>query len=629
MRIAMISEHASPLAAIGGIDSGGQNVYVWQVARHLVQAGHRVDVFTRRDAEEQPTVVQVQPDLKMVHVSAGPHAFVPKEKLLDFMPQFARFCEQWIRTAPAYDVIHANFFMSGWVGLRLKDRFGLPLVTTFHALGLVRKLHQAEADGFPAARDDIERQLVVRSERIVAECPQDQHDLQSLYDADPARVAMVPCGFDCEELHPLERRLARARLGIPADEFMVLQLGRMVPRKGIDTVVRAMAHDRCAHMRLRVVGGDCEVPDPLRSPEIGRLQAIAREGGVSERVIFAGRKPRSELRDWYSACDVFVTTPWYEPFGITPLEAMACARPVIGSDVGGIRYSVVAGSTGLLVPPKDPGALADALGALSDDPARAAEMGRNGRSRVEREFTWEKVAFALHGVFAAAIADCRSSRAAQPSRSMLQLADAPLPARPASDLRPSRPAIFLDKDGTLVRDVPFNVDPALLSFTPHALQALRLWRDAGYRLVVITNQPGIGQGLFDRADLSILHRALAARLATAGVPLDGMFACPHPQDAGCACRKPGDLLLRQAAWVLRIDLERSWMVGDILNDVEAGHRAGCRSILLDVGNETEWLPGPLREPEFRCPDLLQAAAVTLSAQVRTASMEPVLSGAVR
>ncbi|MBW8760365.1 MAG: HAD family hydrolase [Burkholderiales bacterium] len=181
-----------------------------------------------------------------------------------------------------------------------------------------------------------------------------------------------------------------------------------------------------------------------------------------------------------------------------------------------------------------------------------------------------------------------------------------------------RPAIFLDKDGTLVEDVPYNVDPALLRFTPHAFEALRLWRDAGYRLVVVTNQSGIARGLFDRAALEALHGALVERLAREGIAIDGFFACPHLDDAGCACRKPRAGLLQEAARALGIDLAASWMVGDILNDVEAGHRAGCRSVLLDVGHETEWVPGPMRSPEHRCADLLEAAHAILESTLPVA-----------
>jgi histidinol-phosphate phosphatase family protein len=391
----------------------------------------------------------------------------------------------------------------------------------------------------------------------------------------------------------------------------------MVPRKGVETVVRALAEPDGAGMRLHVVGGDCVPADPVRTPEIGRLMAVARDCGVDDRVVFEGRQSRDDLHLWYAACDVFVTTPWYEPFGITPLEAMACGRPVVGSAVGGVRYTVVAGRTGLLVPPKDPRALAQALAALRADPARAAAMGEAGLRRVRSEFTWERVAQSLAGVFEQAIEERRR----RPTPSVFHVAGlAPSDTR-ATPAAPRGPAIFLDKDGTLVEDVPYNVDPAQLRFTPRAFDALRLWRDAGYRIVVVTNQSGIGRGFFEVEDLRRLHAALRDRLASEGIALAGFFACPHLEGAGCACRKPRAGLIEEAARALGIDLSSSWMVGDILNDVEAGHRAGCRSVLLDVGHETEWSGGPMRAPEHRCADLLEAAHAILetTAPVATAS----------
>lgn len=643
----MISEHASPLAAIGSIDSGGQNVYVLHVARCLAAAGHRVDVFTRRDAPELQTVVDVAEGLRVVHVDAGPARFVPKEDLLPHMRQFAGFCLQYLRGGAACgevrpDVLHANFFMSGWVGLRLREALGIPLVTTFHALGLVRLMHQKSADGFPNQRIDIERDLVRHSERLIAECPQDQSDLVGLYAADPKRISMVPCGFDECEFRPVPREAARADLGVDPDEFMVLQLGRMVPRKGIETVVRALAEPAAAGMRLHVVGGDCEAANATRTPEIGRLQRIARDCGVEPRVTFQGRRARSELHRWYAAADVFVTTPWYEPFGITPLEAMACARPVVGSAVGGICHTVVDGETGLLVPPRNPAALAKALACLRDDPVRAAAMGRAGRQRAEREFRWEQVTAQLVAAFREAIRDASASRddavpcdaspyvAADACRAtaepcLLRIMETRTRPNPTTPIRQRarsnlRPAIFIDKDGTLVKDVPYNVDPAQLRFTPHAIDALRLWREAGWRIVIVSNQSGLARGMFDRRALSLLQRALTRELARRGVPVDGFFACPHLDD-GCDCRKPRPGMLTAAAQALDIDLLHSWMVGDILDDVEAGHRAGCRSILLDVGHETLWRDGPLRRPEHRVADLVEAARATLDEQDAGASAD--------
>ena len=175
----------------------------------------------------------------------------------------------------------------------------------------------------------------------------------------------------------------------------------------------------------------------------------------------------------------------------------------------------------------------------------------------------------------------------------------------------ARPAVFIDKDGTLIVDVPYNVDAALLRFTPHALEGLQLLDRAGYALVVVTNQPGIAAGRFTRAEFARLQHALVTRVwQEAGVELAGFYTCPHAPAApasACLCRKPAPGMLRQAALAHRFDLGRSWMIGDILDDVEAGRRAGCRSVLLDVGNETEWRRSPLREPQHRAADLLDAA----------------------
>lgn len=400
MRIALISEHASPLATIGSVDAGGQNIYVAHVAKELAALGHHVDVLTRRDDASLPATVDMRPGVRVVHVDAGPARFVPKEELLGLMPAFTRSAQRLFDHSVPYDVIHANFFMSGLVGLRLKEIYEVPLVMTYHALGLVRREHQGSADGFPAERIDIERRIAREADLVVAECPQDRADLMRLYDAPSQRIAMVPCGVDLEVFNPMPRERARRELGLDASEFIVLQLGRLVPRKGIDNVIRAVGcMDRGMPVRLVVVGGESREPDETITPEIARLRAVAREYGVDARVTFLGHRQRDELRTCYAAADVFVTTPWYEPFGITPLEAMACGTPVIGSAVGGIQYSVVDGVTGFHVPPHDPEALARRLTQLHDNPMLARALGRAGVKRVRTMFTWDRVARELAEVY--------------------------------------------------------------------------------------------------------------------------------------------------------------------------------------------------------------------------------------
>lgn len=408
-KIAIISEHASPLALAGSVDSGGQNVYVANVARELARAGMEVDVFTRRDNAALDTEFRWMRNVKVIHVPAGPASFLPKEQMLPYMDDFSAYLMRYVGRQPTgYDVIHANFFMSAMAALPVAQHYGVPLAVTFHALGKVRRQYQQSADLFPDSRFDIEDDIARRADRLIAECPQDRRDLIELYGADPRRIDIVPCGYDAAEMTAQPMAQARRALGWDDGMFTVLQLGRMVPRKGVDNVIRALARLRDRHgvqARLCVVGGNTEDASELSTPEIGRLRGIAREEGVAEWVEFAGRRRREELAAYYSASDVFVTTPWYEPFGITPVEAMACARPVIGADTGGIRSTVVHGRTGFLVPPKDPDSLADRLAELAGNRALCERMGEAGRMRARRLYTWKRVGQDLQSVYGRMVAE--------------------------------------------------------------------------------------------------------------------------------------------------------------------------------------------------------------------------------
>jgi len=402
-RIAMISEHASPLATLGGVDAGGQNVYVGQLARNLARQGYEVDIFTRRDSEVLPESIEWSTGVRIIHVPAGPREIVPKEELLPYMAEFSdwmvRFCRKQRRS---YDLAHANFWMSGLVAAELGRRIGLPFVITFHALGRVRRQHQGEADRFPPERSEIEDRLVAEADQIIAECPQDEEDLIQLYNADPARITIVPCGFDRTEFWPMSKELVRVSLGLAPDEKVILQLGRMVPRKGIDNVITGLARLRKNHgieARLLIVGGDTDDPEGAPTTEMVRLQELAKTEGVADRVVFIGRRNRENLKYYYSAADIFVSTPWYEPFGITPIEAMACGTPVVGSNVGGIKFTVRDGETGYLVPANDPDALAERLAHLYRHPKLLSVYRKQAIRRANDLFTWEKIGAAVAEVY--------------------------------------------------------------------------------------------------------------------------------------------------------------------------------------------------------------------------------------
>jgi D-inositol-3-phosphate glycosyltransferase len=392
-RIAIISEHASPLAPVGHVDSGGQNIYVAQVARHLSRMGNSVDVFTRRDGN-QPQTINWFDGVRVIHVDAGPSTYVKKERLLPFMPEFANHLIDFIlSTDLVYDAVHANFWMSGMVAASIKKALHIPYAITFHALGKIRRLYQPQSDEFPDVREEIEERVAAAADAVIAECPQDEEDLTNLYHVPMEKISTIPCGFDPAEFEPINKEFARVMVGFSPHDRVILQLGRMVPRKGVETVIQSLSHLRRqgTFAKLLIVGGELEGDSP-DAAEIRRLQAVALREGVLNQVYFRGRAEREQLKYYYSAADVFVTVPWYEPFGITPLEAMACGTPVIGANVGGIKSTVWDNVTGMLVPPKDPRSLADRLQEILSQPEHAHQLGDAGYKWVHDYFTWEHVA---------------------------------------------------------------------------------------------------------------------------------------------------------------------------------------------------------------------------------------------
>ena len=401
-RIAFISEHASPLATIGGTDSGGQNVYVAQLAIELSKKGYAIDIYTRLDDPDISEVIEWLPGIRVIHVKAGPLCVIPKEELWDYMDDFLENMYFFISYQRlTYELIHANFWMSGMVAMKIKERNTTPYVITFHALGYIRKIYQKEADRFPDERCEIEKSVAEYADKVIAECPQDKEDLIQYYGIDPAKISIAPCGFNSEEFFPIESKEAKEYLGFPADENIILQLGRMVPRKGVDNAIRALSYLNISDKKVRlvIVGGEKENPDFNDGSEVSRLYTLAKELKVDHLITFAGRKDRTLLKYYYSAADIFITTPWYEPFGITPLEAMACGTPVIGANVGGIKYSVIDGKTGLLVAPKDPEQLADRIRLLINNPDLRSSLGKEALLHVNKMFTWKKVADKMDKVY--------------------------------------------------------------------------------------------------------------------------------------------------------------------------------------------------------------------------------------
>ncbi len=390
MRIAMVSEHASPLATLGGVDAGGQNVHVAALATELARQGAQVVVHTRRDAAELPRRMPLAPGVEVDHVDAGPARALPKDELLPLMDAFAADLErQWRRERP--DVVHAHFWMSGHAALKAARPLGIPVVQTFHALGIVRRRHQGERDTSPPQRLAIERAVLRDADRVVATCSDEVFELARL-GGDHGRLTVIPCGVDLSLFTPDGPRAARR-----AGYARIACLGRMVERKGVGNAISALAG--LPGVELVVAGGP-PANELSADPEARRLLALARAEGVADRVDLRGRLDRDEVAALLRSCDAVVCVPWYEPFGIVPLEAMACGVPVVAAAVGGMIDTVVDGVTGVHVPPRDPERLVEALRSLLADDARREAYGAAGVVRARERYGWPRVAAATAEVYA-------------------------------------------------------------------------------------------------------------------------------------------------------------------------------------------------------------------------------------
>ncbi|MER7008773.1 glycosyltransferase [Dactylosporangium sp. NPDC000555] len=396
MRIAMISEHASPLAAPGGEDAGGQNTHVAELSAALAALGHDVRVYTRRDTAAHPRTVTMRDGVDVVHVPAGPARALPKDALLPYMPDFGRWLgAQWAADPWTPDVVHAHFWMSGLAALTAAGPRGIPVVQTYHALGTVKRRHQGVADTSPPRRIALEPRIGRTADRVVAQCADEVGELIRL-DVPRARIALVPSGVDVARFTPKGPIALR-----PTARRRILSVGRLVERKGFDDLIRALP---------LVPGAECVIAggppgDALSTDaEAARLLDVAASCGVADRVTLAGQVAAADMPAWYRSADVVAAVPWYEPFGLTPLEAMACGRPVVAAAVGGLMDTVVDGVTGDLVPPRDPRSLGAALRRLLGDDLRRLTYGAAGHERARQRYSWLRTAEQLETVYAAATA---------------------------------------------------------------------------------------------------------------------------------------------------------------------------------------------------------------------------------
>lgn len=403
-RLAVLSLHTSPLAQPGQGDSGGMNVYVRELVSSLAQAGVEADVFVRRWDHASPEIVDIEPGFRVIHVDAGP-VDLAKEHLPDVVGLFADGVRGRLERVGDVNALHANYWLSGVAGHRLKHELGLPLVSTFHTLARVKA---ETGDPEPERRVRAETEVIGCSDAILASCVAEADQLVQLYGADPARVEIVAPGVDHAFFSPGDRlgaRFALRHLGLGAGPVLLF-VGRIQPLKGLDVAIRALAALDRRDATLVVVGG---ASGPAGDAEVLRVRKLVAELGVADRVRFVDPQPHHLLSTYYRAADVCLVPSRSESFGLVALEAAACGTPVVAAAVGGLRTLVEHERTGYLVEGRDPADFAACAEEILSVPTVASELGAAAAARA-RHYTWSTAAARLRRIYgditARSLVDC-------------------------------------------------------------------------------------------------------------------------------------------------------------------------------------------------------------------------------
>ncbi len=400
MRVAMLSYHTCPLATLGGKDTGGMNVYVRDLTRELGRRGVGVDVFTRSQDEHVPHVLH---DLgfgnRIVHIQAGPETPLSKETLAEYIPEFIQGIQDFARSKDLeYEIIHSHYWLSGLVGLELRQIWQIPMIQMFHTLAVMKnRVARGDDESASELRLQTEQRLMQKCDRIIAATQAELAQLQWLHRADTKRIRVIPPGVDTSRFYPMPKDEALEFIGTPAKYCMLLYVGRVEPLKGIDTLFEAMAilkKDGFLDINplcLAIIGGDPEVSREEMSSEMERLHELQESLGIGDLITFLGRRAQDTLQYYYSAAEIVLVPSHYESFGMVALEAMACGKPVIASETGGLAFLVKNGETGFHVPAADPQALATQIKELMMDEVLRARIGKQA-AQYAREFSWSIIA---------------------------------------------------------------------------------------------------------------------------------------------------------------------------------------------------------------------------------------------
>lgn len=393
LRIAMLSVHSCPVGNLGARDTGGMSVYIREVARELGRQGHHVDVYTRVHDPADPRIVDLGRNARLIHLEAGPEETMHKLVLYSHLPDFTCNLESYRRNSGLrYDFVFSHYWLSGWVGRYLERWWQVPHITMFHTLGAVKNSLGIDEDE-PELRIVNETVLAQNCHRIIAATEREKDDLARRYGASPDSISVIPCGVDLELFQPIEREIARHKLGVE-DAKMILFVGRIEPLKGVERLISAIPSLwDTERVKLMIVGGD-----EYSRQEINRLRRMSFDLGIEDSVTFSGMVDQKQLPCYYSAADVCVVPSYYESFGLVALESLACGTPVVATDVGHLKNLVKHGETGYIVASNTPQHLADGLSMFLSRPARDMETALSVRASVAN-YKWADIAEKIAGQF--------------------------------------------------------------------------------------------------------------------------------------------------------------------------------------------------------------------------------------
>lgn len=406
-RVAMISVHSDPSAKLGGHETGGQNVYVSELSKRLGQMGWSVDIFTRLTRKRRKMVRSYGKNVNIIYLKAGPRYFIPKEEVLNKLPEFlGNFLTYKEENKLNYTIVHGNYYLGGWVAAQIKRVLHIPMVETFHSLGRIRHraLERFEKEGINIEkfgdRLRAEKEIMEAANKVIATNPPEKRDLMHFYDFDlEDKIKIIPCGVNLKRFRKINFENARDYINnLSAKDKIILYIGRIDWRKGIETIIRAFPlvlrklPKLSKNLKIMVIGGKIgRRGDKADKQEINRLKNVAEELGIKKKVLFLGRRDQEKLRYYYSSGNIFITPPYYEPFGMTAIEAMRCGVPVIASNVGGLSSVIQNRKTGLFFPPGNHRILAKKIKELFTNKKLGNKLVKNAEKVVKENYSWENV----------------------------------------------------------------------------------------------------------------------------------------------------------------------------------------------------------------------------------------------